>query len=90
MFSISYVLFYLSGLGKFIIKPLSFYSKKKKLKQLVDKFEHRRDDRGIMIKNELNKRMQYFDDATIDVDNLNDYIRKRMYKKLRNENSLEK
>ena len=85
MFDISYVLFYLSGLGRFILKPLRFYRKKKRLKVLVDKFEERKDDRGLMIKRELIQRYAYFEKATTDVDDLDLYIRKRMYKELRNE-----
>lgn len=89
MFSVSYVVFYLSGLGRFIVRPIKFRAKRKKLKDLVEKFSDRRDDRGIMIRNELEKRLFEYDQASSDVENLFEYNQKRMYKHLRDENKLQ-
>ena len=89
MFSVSYVVFYLSGLGRFIIRPIKFRAKRKKLNDLVEKFAERRDDRGIMIRNELEKRLFEYDQASPDVESLFEYNQKRMYKHLRDEYKVE-
>lgn len=85
MFKISHVIFYLSGLGRLVVRPLKFYRKKERMKNLLERFDTRKDDRGLMIKRELNQRCEYFENATKDVDDFNLYIRQRMYKELRNE-----
>lgn len=85
MFDITHVIYNIHGLGRFILRPLKFYSKKKNLKKLLDKFADRRDNRGIMIRNELIKRYESFEKATLEVDFFNEHIKKRMFKKLRHE-----
>ena len=82
MFNISHVIYNIHGLGRFILRPLKFYKKKKNLQKLIEKFSDRRDDRGIMIRNELIKRYDYFENATPTVDAFNDHIKKKMFKKL--------
>lgn len=85
MGSISYTIFNLMGLGRFLIRPFKFFNKKKRVEKLVDKFKDRRDDRGIMIRNELQKRLQQFENAQSLVEDFNTYLRKRMFKAERNE-----
>lgn len=85
MGSLSYTIFTLGGLGRFMIRPFKFFGKKQRMLKLVERFSGRRDNRGIMIKNELEKRYQQFEDASPKVEEFNIYKRKRMFKSERNE-----
>lgn len=80
MFTVSHVIYNIHGLGRFILRPLKFYKKKKNLKILIEKFSNRRDDRGIMIRNELLKRYSDFENITITVDDFNNHIKRKMFK----------
>lgn len=80
MGALSYTIFCLTGLGRFIIRPLKFYVKFKKMEKLVERFRDRRDNRGIMIRKELELRLQQFQEAKEKVDQFNIYKRKRMFK----------
>lgn len=73
MYKLSNVVFYLHGLGRFLIRPLNFWKRKDKLEQLVEQFSSRRDERGIMIRKELEERYKYMEDLYLDVKEFNDY-----------------
>lgn len=44
------------GFGKIVIKPLVFFRRELKLGDVLSEYKTRRDDRGIMIRLELQKR----------------------------------
>lgn len=80
MHGISHVIFTITGLGRFIIRPLKFWSRKKKLKILVDDFASRRDNRGLMINREVEIRYQQMETIEPEVQKLYDYKKKQMYR----------
>lgn len=80
MGNLSHTIFNLKGLGRFLIRPFKFLNKQKRMEKLVDRFKDRRDDRGIMIRNELEKRLQQFENAQLLVEDFNTYLKKRMFK----------
>lgn len=93
MGTLSYTIFCLAGLGRFLIRPFKFYNKQERIKKLVERFQDRRDNRGIMIRKALEFRYQQFEAAKEKVDIYNQYKRKRMFKNERdskNKSSLEK
>lgn len=80
MGKLSYVIFCLKGLGRFVIRPLKFFRKQDRMLGLVEEFGSRRDNRGLMIHRELLKRYEQFQEARPKVDEYNIYKRKRMFK----------
>lgn len=79
MFDLSHTIFNNSGLGRFIIKPIPFYKRELLLMDLVEKFKERGDDRGIMIRKELERRLENFQKLKPEVEFLQDYIIKQRY-----------
>ncbi len=79
MYSLSHVIFNISGLGRFIIRPFKFWKREKGLGKLIEAFKERRDNRGIVIKNELEKRHQEMVAITPEVQKLYNYKKKQMY-----------
>lgn len=79
MFDLSHTIFNNSGLGRFIIKPIPFYKRELLLMDLVEKFKERGDDRGIMIRKELERRLENFQKLKPEVERLQDYIIKQRY-----------
>lgn len=86
MFDLSHVIINNSGLGRFIIKPIPFLKRELLLMDLVEKFNDRGDDRGIMIRKELERRLENFQKIKPEVENLQDYIIKQRYgRKIKND-----
>ena len=79
MYDISHVIFNNTGLGRFIIKPIPFFKRELLLMDLVEKFRDRKDDRGIMIRKELEKRLADFQKIKPEVEVLHDYKIKQRY-----------
>lgn len=77
---LSATIFGLAGLGRWVIRPFKFYKKQKKMQELVERFQDRRDNRGIMIRKALEIRARQFEEAREKVDQYNSYKRKRMFK----------
>lgn len=77
---LSYMIFCLGGLGRFIIRPLKFFKKQEKMLALVERFKDRRDDRGLMIHRELLLRYEQFLAARPKAEEYNIYKRKQMFK----------
>lgn len=84
MFNLSYVIFNFSGLGRFVVRPITFSKRSWKLLTLIEKFKSRKDDRGIAIKIELEKRYSQFKALTPAVQDYFDYRQKQMYKNNKN------
>lgn len=80
MGKLSSVLFCLRGLGRFVIRPLKFFRKQEKMMELVERFGARRDDRGLMIKRELLKRYDQFQEVRPVVEEYNEKKRKKIFK----------
>lgn len=79
MHSLSYVIFNISGLGRFIIRPFKFWNKKKMREVLLADFDSRRDNRGIMIRKSLEERYQQMLDIEPEVQKLFEYKQQQMY-----------
>lgn len=73
MHNLQYVIFYLHGLGRILIRPLKFWRRKERLKETLDSFATRRDDRGIMIRKELELRYSNMENLDPYVKEYNDY-----------------
>jgi hypothetical protein len=56
MYEYSHVEFIIHGLGRFLIRPLKFFKRESTVIDLINRFDSRRDNRGIMIKKELEQR----------------------------------
>lgn len=87
MGNLEFLNFNLVGLGNFLIRPLKFFRKQNKMLELVEKFVDRRDDRGLMIRRNLELRYSQFLATRPKVDNYNKEKLKKMYKT--NEKALE-
>lgn len=86
MYDLSHVIFNDTGLGRFIIKPIPFFKRELLLMDLVEKFKDRKDDRGIMIRKELEKRLENFKKLKSEVEVLHDYrIKQRYGRKIKND-----
>ncbi len=79
MYDLSHVIFNNTGLGRFIIKPIPFFKRELLLMDLVEKFKDRGDERGIMIRKELEKRLENFQKLKPEVEVLHDYRIKQRY-----------
>lgn len=89
MFTMSYVVFKMYGLGRFIIKPAKFWSRLMTLINLLKKFKVRKDSRGIVINNELKKRYKEFKDLKPAIKELSNHNKKKWYG-YKNKSNLEK
>lgn len=86
MYELNFPIINNTGLGRFIIKPIPFYKRELLLMDLVDKFKDRSDDRGIMIRKELEKRLENFQKIKPEVEILQDYrIKQRYGRKIKND-----
>ena len=79
MHSMSYVKFTLHGLGKFVIRPLKFWRRLNKLRTILGDFGVRRDNRGIMIRKELEIRAQQMEELGPEVQKYFEFRQKQMY-----------
>lgn len=79
MHTFSYIIFIFGGLGRFIIRPFKFWKREKSLERLVNDFESRRDNRGIMIRKELEERYQCMQNAKEEVQKYYELRKLRMY-----------
>lgn len=70
MHTLSYVVFFISGLGRFRLRPKKFFERLGKMKELINKFGDRRDNRGIVIRGQLQERMKEFEDIEEEVERL--------------------
>jgi len=80
MFSIAAPIINFSGLGRFVIRPKIFYDRIKGLQYLIEKFSLRKDNRGIMIRKELESRLENFAAAYDEVELLSKKRYGRTYK----------
>lgn len=81
MGDLSFLKFTFIGLGTFLIRPLKFFKKQAKMLSLVERFAERRDDRGLMIKRNLELRYLQFLAAQPVVETYNKQKLKKMYRK---------
>jgi hypothetical protein len=73
MHTISYIIFTITGLGRFVIRPKKFWKRKERLEKLISDFRARRDNRGLMINREIDKRYQEMMAIEPEVQKLIDY-----------------
>lgn len=86
MFDLSHTIFNNSGLGRFIIKPIPYFKRELFLMDLVEEFKDRKDNRGIMIRLELERRLENFKKLKDEVEILHDYrIKQRYGRKIKND-----
>lgn len=78
MYSFSHVIYTLSGLGRLIIRPFKFWRRVKGMDKLLADFKDRRDNRGIMIRKELEKRQQQMSDIAPEVQKLFEHTKQKM------------
>ena len=81
MFQLSGSIVNIYGLGRFILKPFEFSARHKVLKALSNKFKSRRDDRGIVIRKEIENRLASFDNRTDDIVILDNYFKNKNNKR---------
>lgn len=79
MHNLEHVIFNVTGLGRFIIKPLSFFKRECKLFDLVHEYKTRKDNRGLMIRRELESRYERFRNIKPEVENYHDHVNNRKY-----------
>jgi len=84
MAEVSYTHFNL-GFGKIVIKPLIFFRRELRLGDILSEYTSRRDDRGIMIRMELQRRYDNFRRAKEMIEEFhNKIIKSRYARKIKN------
>jgi hypothetical protein len=79
MHNLTHVVFSLTGLGRFILRPMKFWKRKVGLEKLLESFGERRDNRGITIRQEIKKRYDQMVTLEPEVDKLYQYRKQQMY-----------
>lgn len=76
MHNLTHVVFNIHGLGRFLIRPLKFWSREAAMKKLIERFAERRDNRGLMIRKELETRYEQMQVLKPEVQKLFDFYDK--------------
>jgi hypothetical protein len=79
MYNILYIIFNLTGLGRWIIRPAKFWQRKKALEEMLSEdFVERRDKRGVTIKAEIMKRHEQMEAIDPEVRKYYEYKKEKM------------